>query len=178
MSKAEVVIVVLFVMAMVGGALYVGRLDGRLAAIEHDKDFASFKRDREAALALIEKATDAALSKIRQGGAGETQELSQLEQRLERVEASAEKQPDDQQLKQLSQLDERLKHVEVFLTKKRDHLADPLMAPDPAPWGTWRGAAFCPENHYVCGIEQKVEPQQGNGDDTAVNGVRVYCCPL
>ena len=46
-------------------------------------------------------------------------------------------------------------------------------------FGDWRGQAFCPANMYVCGIEQKVEGNQGSdSDDTAVNSVAVYCCPF
>jgi hypothetical protein len=48
-----------------------------------------------------------------------------------------------------------------------------------APWGDWRGATFCPDDHYVCGIEQKVELVQGtNRDDTAVNDLKLWCCPF
>ncbi|MCP4407233.1 MAG: hypothetical protein GY807_05620 [Gammaproteobacteria bacterium] len=43
-------------------------------------------------------------------------------------------------------------------------------------WGRWRGGSYCPDNHYVCGINQRVEGQQGNGDDTAVNDLQIYCC--
>jgi hypothetical protein len=44
------------------------------------------------------------------------------------------------------------------------------------PWGIWGGATYCPDNHYVCGINQKVESSQGDGDDTAVNDLQIYCC--
>lgn len=45
-------------------------------------------------------------------------------------------------------------------------------------WGSWRGVTYCPNNHYVCGINQRVEGRQGNGDDTAVNDLQIYCCPF
>jgi len=45
-------------------------------------------------------------------------------------------------------------------------------------WGSWRGATYCPDNHYVCGINQRVEGRQGKGDDTAVNDLQIYCCPF
>lgn len=43
-------------------------------------------------------------------------------------------------------------------------------------WGAWRGATYCPDNHYVCGVNQKVEGSRGSGDDTAVTDLRIYCC--
>ena len=46
------------------------------------------------------------------------------------------------------------------------------------PFGVWSAPLYCPVNEYVCGIRQKLEGRQGNGDDTAMNAVRFYCCPL
>jgi len=43
-------------------------------------------------------------------------------------------------------------------------------------WGVWKEPAFCPDNHYVCGISQRVEGNQGRRDDTAVNDLQIYCC--
>ena len=48
-------------------------------------------------------------------------------------------------------------------------------------WGEWSDAKFCPEGYYVCGMKQSVEPPQGSGsgdDDTAMNAVAFFCCPL
>ena len=46
-------------------------------------------------------------------------------------------------------------------------------------WGSWSSTKLCPENYYVCGMQQKVERSQGRGgDDTAMNGVAFYCCPI
>ncbi len=45
-----------------------------------------------------------------------------------------------------------------------------------APWGNWAGPTYCPDNHYVCGINQRVEPHQKEEDDTAVNDLQIYCC--
>ena len=47
-----------------------------------------------------------------------------------------------------------------------------------APWGNWSDPLYCPEGQYVYGLRQKVEPQQGKGDDTAMNAVAFYCRPL
>ena len=47
------------------------------------------------------------------------------------------------------------------------------------PWGKWhKTTTFCPANYYVCGLNQKVENEQGAGDDTALNSVALQCCPL
>lgn len=45
------------------------------------------------------------------------------------------------------------------------------------PWGRWSDPVFCPPDHYVCGLQQKVEAPI-DGDDSAMNAVAFYCCPL
>jgi hypothetical protein len=177
MSRVEILLTLLLVTALVGGAVYLGKLDARLKAVEKDKDLAAFQHDRDAALALIDKARDQALAVIRSSEA-ENPKIRDLEQKVGALEAALANKPDERQSERLALLEERMAVVESFFTKKRPHQRDSVAAPGAAPWGTWKGPAFCPANYFVCGIEQKVEVQQGNGDDTAVNGVRVYCCPL
>lgn len=53
-----------------------------------------------------------------------------------------------------------------------------IKVPDEGPWGKWGQAEYCPDNQYVCGVAQKIEGKQGQGDDTAMNAVGFYCCPL
>ena len=45
-------------------------------------------------------------------------------------------------------------------------------------WGRWTEPRFCPPGAYVCGLQQRIEPWQEDGDDTAMNAVAFYCCPL
>lgn len=46
-------------------------------------------------------------------------------------------------------------------------------------WGRWSNWAYCPENHYVCGLSQRVFPPAGSDvDDTAMAGIKFKCCPL
>jgi len=43
-------------------------------------------------------------------------------------------------------------------------------------WGGWTSMKTCPDNTYVCGLKARVEGNQGGGDDTALNGIRMKCC--
>ena len=45
-----------------------------------------------------------------------------------------------------------------------------------APWGDWLDAKYCPAKSYVCGVNAQVEPYQGTGDDSSVNGLQFFCC--
>ena len=47
-------------------------------------------------------------------------------------------------------------------------------------WGEWSNWAYCPEeNHYICGLSQRVYPPGGSDvDDTAMAGIKFKCCPL
>ncbi|XP_067279294.1 vitelline membrane outer layer protein 1-like [Pseudorasbora parva] len=40
-------------------------------------------------------------------------------------------------------------------------------------WGKWSPTCW---GRGICGIMTKVEDRQGDGDDTALNDVRMYCC--
>ncbi|MGE5658564.1 MAG: hypothetical protein ACM37W_18335 [Actinomycetota bacterium] len=48
-------------------------------------------------------------------------------------------------------------------------------APNATPWGGWSTAIYCPPGTYVGGYSMRVEPDQGKGDDTALNAVALYC---
>lgn len=51
-----------------------------------------------------------------------------------------------------------------------------LKAANGTPWGTWTSYAACPGHAALCGISIKLEDKKGNGDDTAMNGMRLRCC--
>ena len=42
-------------------------------------------------------------------------------------------------------------------------------------WGNWRSIVKCPYSEAVMGIKTRVERVLGDGDDTALNGVRLIC---
>jgi len=46
---------------------------------------------------------------------------------------------------------------------------------DELQWGSWRSVKRCPQNTYIVGFSQRVEGQQGTGDDTALNALRFKC---
>ncbi len=69
------------------------------------------------------------------------------------------------------------RELEVFRALERLPLRQRIDA-DGGSWGTWRDEYMCPERHYVCGIQQRIEGWQRDGDDTAMNGLRMFCCPL
>jgi hypothetical protein len=57
---------------------------------------------------------------------------------------------------------------------------EPIEAPgkytdDP---GNWRDWGYCPGGTAICGFQSKMESEQGGGNDSALNHVRVACCRL
>ena len=42
-------------------------------------------------------------------------------------------------------------------------------------WGSWGGQAFCGAGNPVTGFTMKIEGNQGGGDDTGANDIRLYC---
>uniref|UniRef100_A0A8C5MBH2 Vitelline membrane outer layer protein 1 n=1 Tax=Leptobrachium leishanense TaxID=445787 RepID=A0A8C5MBH2_9ANUR len=42
-------------------------------------------------------------------------------------------------------------------------------------WGVWGPMDVCPEGTKAAGFKLKVEPRQGPGDDTALNGISLSC---
>ncbi|NWI48570.1 VMO1 protein, partial [Picathartes gymnocephalus] len=42
-------------------------------------------------------------------------------------------------------------------------------------WGDW--SPRCPRSWGVCGIQSRLQPPQDGGDETALNDLKLYCCP-
>lgn len=53
-----------------------------------------------------------------------------------------------------------------------------IQAPGGMTWGDWGPWVFCPRRTAVCGLSIRFEDPQGDGDDTAMNGLRLHCCRL
>jgi len=78
-----------------------------------------------------------------------------------------------------SRFDARIVDLERADAKVRDSTLGKVVGlRGDGPWGTWNEVKHCPTNHYVCGLQQKVEPSKSNNDDTAMNAVRMVCCPF
>jgi hypothetical protein len=45
-------------------------------------------------------------------------------------------------------------------------------------WGTAANPSYCGAGQYVCGVRLYTEPDQGGGDDTALNDINLMCCTL
>ena len=42
-------------------------------------------------------------------------------------------------------------------------------------WGTWGSSDYCPNGHHVVRFKVKIEGIQYDGDDTALNAIRLEC---
>ena len=42
-------------------------------------------------------------------------------------------------------------------------------------WGDWGTEDECPLGEYAYAFQLKNEPKQGRGDDSAINGVKLFC---
>ncbi|KAG7317956.1 hypothetical protein KOW79_018991 [Hemibagrus wyckioides] len=50
-----------------------------------------------------------------------------------------------------------------------------LSVPNGEQFGIWMWSELCPENFYATGFSLRIEPNQYGSDDTALNGIRLYC---
>ncbi|XP_053468173.1 vitelline membrane outer layer protein 1 [Ictalurus furcatus] len=50
-----------------------------------------------------------------------------------------------------------------------------LTVPNGEKFGIWMWSELCPDNFYAVGFSLRVEPNQYANDDTALNGIRLFC---
>jgi hypothetical protein len=43
-------------------------------------------------------------------------------------------------------------------------------------WGSWLGWSTCGADSYVCGLSLRMDQRDSSGDETAMNGLRLFCC--
>lgn len=83
--------------------------------------------------------------------------------------------------KQGSGDDSALNAISIRCRKDGEGFTDkkPSITAHKGYWGSWsKHWETCPLETAVCGVRTRVEPKQGKGDDSAMNDIRLLCCPL
>ena len=86
MSKIELGVVVSLLLAILGGVYSVGELNGRLKAIEQDKDYQSFTKEKKAATDDLTQKREEAITRIQQEGRNILASLGSQDQRIAALE--------------------------------------------------------------------------------------------
>ncbi len=71
--------------------------------------------------------------------------------------------------------DESLASDSFAVTNSRADWSGSSATPDSANWGVWSQTLYCAAGSFAQAFDQRVEPKQGSGDDTALNTVRLHC---
>ena len=64
MNKIEIGLLVTLILAIISGATFIGKLDGRLEALENDKDYSSISKEKKDAVASIKTTKDESIKEI------------------------------------------------------------------------------------------------------------------
>lgn len=146
-------VVVTVILAIIAGVLFLGRLDGRITALENDKDFSSITEQKLGVIVEVNTAGKNSLKALKEAEKKGLDNFASFDTRLKILEQSSAKE----------------RKPGKFIT---------LSYGKSGNWGNWTGPKYCPKKHYVCGLEQRTEKKQGDGDDTGMNSLRFACCPL
>ena len=130
------------------------------------------KHKIQIAAAAIVLVAPVVVAVFRIGGAFE--DLSNTQERVTKLEeGSSIEEAKDQAIGEMREMINSMRQDNSPTDLRR------IIVPGGGPWGKWQGEIKCPDNYFVCGLEQKVESRQGgDGDDTALNAIRMICCPL
>jgi PKD repeat protein len=67
----------------------------------------------------------------------------------------------------------------IRVLPRKGELHPQRVGPFGGHWGAWAGQfQRCPDQTLAYGFADKVEPPQGGGDDTALNGIKIWCVSL
>lgn len=86
MSKLELGVVVTLLLAILSGVYLVGELNGRLTAVELDKDYESFRKEKTKTLDDLTKTVSDAIKNIQNEGEKVLASLSSQDQRIADLE--------------------------------------------------------------------------------------------
>ncbi|XP_058040088.1 vitelline membrane outer layer protein 1 homolog [Ahaetulla prasina] len=71
--------------------------------------------------------------------------------------------------------DTSLNGIRLFCSTEQTSNIMYTVESEPGEYGHWSGIRWCPRNGILRSFQLKVEPEQGAGDDTAVNNIRFRC---
>jgi len=71
--------------------------------------------------------------------------------------------------------DTAINDIDLYCNKNVGRGISYISAPVKTSWGSWKPDLKCPSGQAVVGILTQVEGTQGGGDDTALNGLKLWC---
>lgn len=74
-------------------------------------------------------------------------------------------------------LDDAYHNYQACMTRRAD-VAGTTLTPSAGNWGTWHPTVYCLAGQYATAFQMRVEGNQGSGDDTSLNAVKVQCRAL